>query len=658
MLTKYMDELALSGRFDLDLNGNVDVYLVELKGFTEDKGLAEWEIVDEGPLPLGWLHYNDASDGALTLFGSWQKFYSQNCDFGQKPIYNGSTILYKDGSPNFGGIAKATIYLRYSRGFNNWLKEIDPQASTVICLERDHFDKLIGDKESNKTRRMPTKWNTFKAPKEKWALPVVCKLSNGKRLVLGLSESVENDWDDIEDLDVDIQRSLELMSFLDTPKVEDKEVISEDFQMGSGLGRNAFGKTYKIDKVSDSEYVRLMGCIPETSRKELLDIWSNKLGYRSNFAPNPDTSELIFLPEGDLSFSELKQFIDDEKQKKTLFFEAKKLKKKANEDVEPKIAVRPNIIPVPASSKATVFLVNIEGGQKKKVIIQQVFPSVCLDYLSSLNEELLHSNTQGNIVGYMKYALTCQDSKTPSVYRYWTTVFTSSLQLNYISANEVFYGFQRFCKAFRGDELIEKGKARDYFWVIAKLRRLQHLIHTARTAPDKLSTLEFNNELKRIEQYKLTTKGVFGMVRQMKDTPNSAELVGNVYDVLREKQKSKLDVFVKQAWQGVPDDDFASFIRGALVGMLLSELTWMVKNEGRSFSVTQGRHPSSLRGEQIQSIITKGVGLLVNLDKQQIFNCKTLPFIKSCTEESRKDTFNSGLIMGLVFIHKSEEKEA
>ena len=44
MLIKYMDEVIQRGAYDLKESGTVNVYLAELKGFTEDKGLAEWYI--------------------------------------------------------------------------------------------------------------------------------------------------------------------------------------------------------------------------------------------------------------------------------------------------------------------------------------------------------------------------------------------------------------------------------------------------------------------------------------------------------------------------------------------------------------------------------------------------------------------------------------
>ncbi|MDD5697883.1 MAG: hypothetical protein PHH77_04635 [Victivallaceae bacterium] len=655
MLISYLDELAQSGNYDLQSDADVDIYLAALKGFTEDKGLAEWKITGEETVPRVRLHYDDTADGSNALNGSWREFYAAGCNWHEKPLFSGSDIFYKNGTPNFRGIAKAAIYLRYSAGFLNWLSELDHNVADRIKAEIPVFEKLV---ENEKTKKLISQWDKFKVPPGKWAIPVICSLSNNKHIVLGLSGKPEDDWDDFEDLDIDIAHSLELMSFLEAPANTELEVISDVFQMGKGLGRNAFGNSYKLDNITNSEYTRLMGPVPESSRQQLLNIWANKLGYRIKAAPDPDTSELIFVPEGTLKYSQLEKWIKAENDKVRQYYEQKSRKNQSHEDLEALRAYRPEVIPIPAHSKATLFLVNVEGGQKKKLIIQQVFPGISLRYLAVLNQELMITSTQNSVVSYMKAALTAQDRDTPSAYRYWTAVFSAALQKCYISADEVFFHFQRFCKAFSGEDLINaktSPKGREYFRVIARLRRLQHLIHTAREAPEKLETSDFNLELKAVEQYQLTKKGVFGIMN--KECPQSAELVGEVYDSLRENQKQKLEAFVRQAWQGVPNTEFSLFIRGALTGMLLNDLCYAVTQAGRSFSVTQGRHPSTLRGEQIQAVIDKGMGLLFNLGEQQRFNGNTLPFIYSCLADSRKDTFNSGLIMGLVFINKSSDKE-
>ncbi|OPY88930.1 MAG: hypothetical protein A4E71_00126 [Smithella sp. PtaU1.Bin162] len=663
MLIKYMDEVIQRGAYDIKESGSVNVYLSELKEFIEkpnSKGekipLAEWHITGEGLVPRTLLHYDDTSDGSNTLNGSWQKFFASKKSLGETIIYNGSSIFFKDGTPNFGGVAKAAIYMRYSEGFLNWVSMFDLVAAEKIRVQLPLFEKLI---ENDKTKKIKKEWNKFKPPQEDWALSVLCTLSDGKKIVLGLADIIDGDWDELKEMNVDIEHSIEFMKFLKAPKKEvaekTKKNISEEFQMGSGLGRNAFGKTYKLDDISDSEYTRLMGALTLSERKPLLK--ANQLSYPVKVSPNP-ASKLLFLPEGDLKYKELEKFVDSENKKREIFLEDKKAKKKnkeKNEDQERIITERPDFIPIPASC-ATLFLSNIEkSGPKKKIIIQQVFPGISLRYLQCLNQEILNSGIQMSIVGYMKKALTCQDSDTPCVYNYWTKIFTSALQKNYVSANEVFYSLQRYGKAFSGEELISGRKAGEYFRVVGKIRRLQHLIYIAINTPQKLDDIGFEAELKSVEQYQLTIKGVFEI---MATRPQTADLAGPVYELLWEKQKMKLDAFVTQAWQGVPGEEFSLFIKGALVGILLNELTYAVTTSGRSFSVTQGRHPSTLRGEQIISLVTKGIGLLMNLNEQKKFNCNTLPFINSCLEDSRKDTFNSGLIMGMVFHFKSNEKEA
>ena len=141
------------------------------------------------------------------------------------------------------------------------------------------------------------------------------------------------------------------------------------------------------------------------------------------------------------------------------------------------------------------------------------------------------------------------------------------------------------------------------------------------------------------------------------NVPSGSEILGESYSLLRERERQKFDNFIRQAYYGVPDEDFKIFARGALTGMLLQNLCWCITSEGRRFSVTQGRHPSRLRGMEITSLFVKGIGLLQNLDKVQLFNGRMLPFIKSVEAESVRDSFNSGMIMGMVYFEPKEEKQ-
>ena len=110
-------------------------------------------------------------------------------------------------------------------------------------------------------------------------------------------------------------------------------------------------------------------------------------------------------------------------------------------------------------------------------------------YFAALNEELLKSNLQSTLVGYMKSALTGQGRDIsslrdpPSVYVYWTDVFTKALQKQSISARPVYENFQRFASTLSGEKLIKKREAGQYFKLIGKMLRLAQLIDTAKEAP-------------------------------------------------------------------------------------------------------------------------------------------------------------------------------
>ncbi len=588
MILKRIDDTILAGAFDCqDTESEVTVCIVEPE--IGEKQIV-WKECPENPVvPKEVLHYNDAADGSNTLFGSWQKFYAGGDKLGERVLYNGSKSIFQNRVPCFGGIAKAAFYLRYSKGFLEYLTGFDEKQSDHLRTEAVQFEAML----EQKTKKMPANWYKYDAGKEekKWPLACVTRLSNGKKLVLFLKHCEENSfYAPLEEAGVDICRSLKLMDFLTTPKISGYETISDLFQMGSGLGRNPFGRIYEPDD-PDSEYRRAMGVIQESPREIILDLWSKKLEYRVKVSPNPDTSSLLFLPEGELKYSKLKDFIDAENLRRTQYFGALKARKAANDDTEPVKIDPPDHIP-PIQAKCTVFLVNIEEGQKKRLLLQQVFPSVSLRYFQILNAELLYSRLQYSVAEYMKGALTGQDKDTPSVYRYWTEIFTAALQKQLISGLDAYHRFQRFARMHSGEQLIEKGAARNYFRLIGKLLSLQHLIATARNHPERLPTPEFQKELRGIERFDIQpTTGVFG---PMKETiPGGAEIIGGEhYGLLREKEKEKIGRFIQLSWYGVPGEDFRSFVRGGLTGMLLQNLSWCVQQERRRFSATQGRQPT------------------------------------------------------------------
>lgn len=653
MFLKRIDELVQTGHVDLQHKSERDVVLIEP---SPGNGLFSWRIVETLQSSAGLLFYNDTPDGSNTHFGSWQKFYAKQAEFGKASPCAGSSFLFGKDAAKMGGVAKAAIYLRYSRGFLQWLDTFAPATALELEQEIPLFEELFVQETGNAvTKKLPSKWHDFEMPTGKkgyWVIPCLCTLPDGSRLALFLNDVDDGDYAEWEEAGVNAPRSRELLRLLNIPPAPDGEIVSSDFQMASGMGRNAFDLGIP-QTPSTSEYGRLLGEMPATSRGRVLQVLNNKLEYKVKTAPFPDTSRLLFLPDKDLPYSELQLFVERENESRRLFFEQKQASRQQSEDHAPPTTTRPDLIPAAASS--TIFLAAEEGSQKKKWVIQHIFPGVSLAYLRQLNAYLLENNVQSALVGYMKAALTAQDADTPCVYRFWTTVFTCALQKRLIRAHELFGSFQRFARAFSGEELIAKGRARDYFYTAGKLLGLQHLIATARTTPEALGSPDFQQELEDIRQFNNINTGIFGPMQT--PPPHSESLLGeDVYRLLRPAQQEKINQFVKQALPGVPGGDFPIFVRGALTGILLNELTWTVENQGRRFSATQGRHPSRLRGRELTFVFTKGIGLLENLGKAQLFNGALAPFIKSVETDSLRDVFNSGLIMGMVFIPRASQE--
>lgn len=660
MLLKRMDEVISLGDYDCaDTCDAVDACLVVPVLNPDGNPPVSFSIVGNALVNRKVLHYDDASDGSNKFIGSYQDFYNSHKTLSDACVYSGGDKLFKQGIPCFGGVAKAAVYLRYSTGVIEFIRGFDPDAASIIDGESEGFKKILSEKNSN--YKLSDKWHKFKSDNNKWALVAICRLTDGKYLVPFLESGQESsEYEDLEDLEIDVKHSLELAEFFTMPaSIKKYETISDLYQMGTGLGRNPFGRDIVNDKdnvPSVSEYLRLMGVIPKSGRDGILSFLNNHsdIEYPVKIYPSPDTSKMILLPEKGMKFSSLRKVVRNENRLRELYFLMKSNKKnsttlssESNEYEELKAEQASYVISL---DKCTVFLVNVEGTQKPKQIVQDIIPSVDLFYLTRLNEMLLEYNLMGGCRNYMSIAMTGQcDAKTPAVYKYWTYLFTNALQKQDVSAHEVFMRFQQFARGQKGEDLIDKWQAMDYFRLVGLILQLEHLIFTAKNNYGHLRDASFKEELSKIARFDLTPqKGVFEMSFQQSMSPE--DLIGKEnYDSLRDWERQRWLNFLNRAKYTAPGKDFALFARGGLVGILLNGLCYSVTREGRRFSATQGRQATRLRGPELTGVFVKGVDLLSRLDKSNLFNGQLFPFIKSIEQESLKDAFNTGLIMGMVF---------
>ena len=198
MLLKRIDETISQGLYDLDAGpSEVEVYLAEPS--IAGKAI-HWEIVVCGMVPRALLHYDDTPDGSTKFNGSWRDFYASGASLGERPLYSGSSTFFSGGSPNFGGVAKSAVYLRYSRGFLEWLETFDPETAVRLREEIPAFEAMM---ENAKTKKLPIAWYKFKAPRDQWPLISICRLSSGKHLVHWLRENGEES-EPLEALGIDV----------------------------------------------------------------------------------------------------------------------------------------------------------------------------------------------------------------------------------------------------------------------------------------------------------------------------------------------------------------------------------------------------------------------------------------------------------------------
>ena len=665
MIINYLDQMAKEGGWE-SASAKVDVSLYEFDDFkVDDKGQPKkvlWKSAGAVHIPRHWIPYDDSSDGSKTMIGSWQKMYAQGEDSfasAQTGILTGDS-LFSNRVATFGGMAKAATYLMFSPAFIHWMETRNPTFANELRRKAQVFDVLC----TGKTRKMPTNWtqSLSKELPNEMMLPVVGRLPDDRMIVLGINVPDEELNDD-PIASISLNTSTELARLMRTaPKKDGPEIITDELHAGSGMGRNLLGCNIKLDRESDDEVIRLLGPRYQEDRSAVLEAWSHRVSYRVRVAPLPDRSELLFFPTDSAPYETIQRVVESETIKMRMFMEKKAADEWKLTDTEEQLTLKPGAM-LPQPRKAAVALTGVEEGQKNKRVVLEHFPVIPLQYWRLLEAEFRNQHLYSQITNFSRAARAGREKRSrkdpPSVYQLWTDVFTSALARRFISILPFWRSFQRYSSAFSADELIgtgsEKfGKALNYLSLLRSMRRLQHLIGTAREI-EVIDKIQLYAEQEEIENSSLIKYGVVNVMNTEK--PSTAEsLLGETYELLQPWQQNKINEFMRRAWQGTPSDQFATFIRGALTGILLQELNYALNQEGRSFSPTMGRHPSTLRGEALIKPFTKGVGLLQNMNATKRFNTRMLPFIHSVAPESRMHAFNNGLIMGLAFIPKTKKE--
>lgn len=668
MLLRHLDELAQQGALLDEPDGIVEVSLLALARFEEGKRnhVAVWEERDVIEVPRCCLAYNDADDGSGRAIKSWQEFWHGQFELSDPervPVFGGSNIMGR-GTPNVAGILKAAIYLRYSDGFLTWLGAKDKGAADVIRAESSGFKCLI---EKSETGKMYTAWCRKPKALADWTLPVVASLSDGRAVVLGLDAAADGGLL-LDTEGVAVPESLELAGYLREPKSGGRAIVSGELHVGSGMGNNIFTEKGKPDELTDSEYTRLFGPPLVSPRARVLKLWNQRLRYPVKTFPNPDSSELVFFPEPGLPYEVLQKVVNYELDKRRMFFEALKARREAKkrkvqeasaDDIPEVVAEVPNYLP--GVHSATVFLVDFQGGQKRKCHVQDVFHAVNLAYWELLNTELLESNIQGSILAFCRAATTGHEQAMgkdyPSVYRLWTDVLTAALERRFVSVLPFWDMLPAYLGSFSTEELLgtKEGvypKALNYLSLVRKLRRLQHVIGSSNAAV--LDVDAIRSELRLVEKVELVKYGVLEpMDTRMPVT--AREYIGPTYDLLFRGPKRSIDGFVRASWQAASGEGYDKYVRGAMVGILLKYLSWCLEKK-RRFSPTGGRHPSMLRGDALISRFVDGVGLLENT-KAKAFCTSMNGFVVGCREESRTCQFNNGFVMGLPYFVPPDKDE-
>lgn len=672
MIISYLDQMAKEGGWP-KAEDDMDVSLFEFDQFKmDDEGKPKtllWRPAGEIRVPREWIPYNDSDDTSTEMIRSWQNMYCQAAPLtsGQNGILGGN-YLFKDGGTTLGGMAKAAAYLMFSAGFLDWLAKYNSEWAVKLRAHVEIFDTLC---EPN-TKKLPNNWYKTldkELARKKMVLPVVGRMPDNILIVLGIQ--VPHDYEHAQGYGlVNLDVSSQLTRMMRLPSREaTRTKLTAELHASKGNGRNIFlQEVKKPELLPDDEYSRLLGPIYVEPRDMMMESWTHCVRYPVQVAPLPDGSELLFFPTESAPYTIVQQIVEAERGKREMFMARKEQQDWAMTDADERLSLLPGAL-LPTPRKACAMLTVVEEGNQSKRVILEHFPVLPLQYWQLVEEEFRKQHLYSQITIFTRAARAGREEKgrsdTASVFALWTDVFRRTLGRHFISILPFWNSFQRYAVAFSTDKLIglgkEKyGKANNYLSLLRALRRLQHLIGMARET-DAVNKSKFYSELEQVETANLIIYGVIDPMNT--ELPTTAEpYIGETYQLLYDWQKQKIDEFVRRAWQGAPSEQFASFTRGTLVGMLLHEMDYALEQEGRSFSPTLGRHPCTLRGEALLKPFAKGTGLLQNINKSKRFNMRMLPFINSVIRESRTDAFNNGLIMGLAYIpekslKKDEEQE-
>jgi hypothetical protein len=491
-------------------------------------------------------------------------------------------------------------------------------------------------------------------------LPVIARTTAGL-VVLGLTDFPDQDvaWFGEIDVKTSVQLTNEILAKQIVPEAKTKKSFEEvnfEIQTKSGRARNLYGKEQKIQQLSASsaaETARIFGIYDPVDVETVRSQYAQIAQYPVKVGENPDTARLYFIPLQPEQADQVKQAVAQAKQNAELA-RAQKKNKKAADQVEVKYEA--SLLPLPRRRlKAKVILANLEGSKKPFVLLNQVFPSVPLYYWQILNEDL--PRVQRKLIDFNKtYQSGPMATPSPSSYLLWTKVFTKALNREQFDPYLIWRHWGGFLKNLSNEDII--GDAKEKKW--------PHALN-----PLELTALltYLNNLIEVVQDEKnldLDAPQIRNKSNEMKvsPTPNETEtLVGPIWNEIYDWQRELTLKAYAGVVGGIPGKELPIYLKGVVVGVLLNSLVWQFAKDPikRRFDYSAGMHLTNLRGKNLISRFKQGLNLFNGLNKAQqsqiYFPFSALPYIDGMLEISKKQTFNNGLLTGLVVRSQNLKKE-
>lgn len=517
-----------------------------------------------------------------------------------------------------------------------------------LDLVKAHFDKFDRDDlyQRSENQKLLKKEADFTL-KDKWgiSLPVIGKTPDGKWIVLGLTNKHQSGKDlEISEY-VDIVVSSEITDSIYKSQKEGNQI---DIRLHTtGVGRSAFGER---KEKTQGEISRNYGTQTGFDFQEALRNLDNLPRYQVMAGAMPDSSYFYFCTQDLATLNNVQKIIQEERDNLKARKEQKTEGNKTEDGIK-KLVKPVSLLPqFSESEKICIIFCAEEPGNKTKIISSEVFLQVPLQYWRLANQYMVANNWQYKLQHYQKCAIAGPKStqSPPSSYKLWTKLLTAIIHREKIHPEAYFRILSEFLKKHDSKSLESTFVARKYEEIGKIIRQANQLIE-----------LETSKEI-----YQMNAGDIEEQLNQTtRDKNMNKPEIQPFLDILGDKvkegklktEKETITDILLNIQPQVPEKEFVLYAKGVIIGRILKKGLEKLHACGRKgVKIGRGTHPTKLRHTTLHKEALQLVDLYEGVKKNPseiLFNQEFLPLLFKNLQDSKKDTFNAGLIAGLqIFI--------